>query len=240
MLSKNQLKFIRGLKKKKIRHAEKLFIAEGIKVVEELISSSFDIHQLYATSSYANPLNASDIQVISEKELQLISDFSNPNQIIGIFRMPASEAIKKTGLTVVLDDINDPGNLGTIIRLCDWFGVSQLLCSENTVDCFNQKVVQASMGSLTRVSIVYADISDFLSSDQRKVYGTFLNGKNIYDESLDKEAVVVLGNEANGISNDIEKLIENKITIPQFGESQKTESLNVAMATAIVLSEFKR
>lgn len=240
MLSKNQLKFIRGLKKKKIRQAEQLFIAEGIKVVEELVDSSFEIHQLYATPAYANPLELPNIQVITDKELQLISDFSTPNQTLGIFKMPVADTVKNVGLTVVLDEINDPGNLGTIIRLCDWFGVSQLVCSENTVDCFNQKVVQASMGSLTRVSIVYTDLIKFLTADKRSIYGTFLHGDNIYSKDLEKEAVIVLGNEANGVSHEIEKLIEKKITIPQFGEMQATESLNVAMATAIVLSEFKR
>jgi len=161
MLSKNQLKFIRSLKKKKFRQTEQLFLAEGIKVVEELINSAFKVHQLYATESYSNTLKSDDIQLISEKELRLVSDFSSPNQILGIFEIPKSKVLVKEGITVVLDEINDPGNLGTIIRLCDWFGVSQLICSENTVDCYNQKVVQSSMGSLARVSVNYVDIVVF-------------------------------------------------------------------------------
>lgn len=217
-----------------------MFLAEGIKVVEELINSSFAIHKLYATESYSNPYNVSGIEVISEKELHSISDFSNPNQILGVFEIPAPEGLTKHGITVVLDEINDPGNLGTIIRLCDWFGVDQLVCSHNTVDCFNQKVVQASMGSLKRVSIIYVDLVDYLMNETRTIYGTFLHGENIYTSQLEEHAVIVLGNEANGISNEIEKLIHTKITIPQFGEQQNTESLNVAMATAICLSEFKR
>lgn len=240
MLSKNQLKFIRSLKKKKFRQTHQLFLAEGIKVVEELINSSFAIRKLYATESYSNPYNISEIQTVSEKELQLISDFSSPNQIVGVFEIPKPEEIIKHGTSLALDEINDPGNLGTIIRLCDWFGVSQLVCSENTVDCFNQKVVQASMGSLTRVSIIYMDLSEYLSNETRTIYGTFLKGENIYNSQLDPDAVIVMGNEANGISNHIEKLIDKKITIPQFGEKQVTESLNVAMASAILLSEFKR
>ncbi len=240
MLSKNQLKFIRSLKKKKNRLTHQLFLAEGIKVVEELINSSFVISQLYATESYSNPYNISEIQGVSEKELQLISDFSSPNQIVGIFEIPKPKEIIKQGISIALDEINDPGNLGTIIRLCDWFGVSQLVCSENTVDCFNQKVVQASMGSLTRVSIIYMDLSEYLTNETRTIYGTFLKGENIYSSQLDPNAVIVMGNEANGISNHIEKLIDKKITIPQFGEKQGTESLNVAMASAILLSEFKR
>ena len=240
MLSKNQLKFIRSLKKKKFRQTHQLFLAEGIKVVEELINSPFVVNQLYATESYSNPLNAPDIQLITDKELGLVSDFSSPNQILGIFEIPKSKELVKQGITVVLDEINDPGNLGTIIRLCDWFGVSQLVCSENTVDCYNQKVVQASMGSLTRVSINYTDLVSYLANEKRTVYGTFLKGENIYNSKLEKNAVVVLGNEANGISNEIEQLVDKKITIPQFGKIHNTESLNVAMSTAITLSEFKR
>ena len=240
MLSKNQLKFIRSLKKKKFRQTHQLFLAEGIKVVEELINSSFKVHQLYATDSYSNTLKTVDIQLINEKELRMISDFSNPNQVLGIFEIPQPKDLTKNGITVVLDEINDPGNLGTIIRLCDWYGVTQLICSENTVDCFNQKVVQASMGSLTRVSVIYMDLGSYLANEKRTVYGTFLQGENIYNSKLEKNAVIVLGNEANGISNEIEQLVDKKITIPQFGEQHNTESLNVAMSTAIVLSEFKR
>lgn len=240
MLSKNQVKFIRSLKKKKFREANQLFIAEGIKVVEELIISPFVLHKLYGTAAYQNPHHIADLQLISEQELGLISDFSNPNQVLAVFEIPKVKKISNEGLTVVLDSINDPGNLGTIIRLCDWFGVTQLVCSENTVDCYNQKVVQASMGSLSRISIHYVDIEGFLKDQNRPVYGTFLEGKNIYDTKLNPDALIVLGNEANGISNAIEEIIEEKITIPQFGENHQTESLNVATATAIVLSEFKR
>ena len=240
MLSKNQVKFIRSLKKKKFRQANQLFLAEGIKVVEELLSSSFKLHKIYCTASYKNPLNIADLQIVTEKELGVISDFTNPNQVIGIFEIPHEAAPQNTGLTVALDGINDPGNLGTIIRLCDWFGVTQLICSENTVDCFNPKVVQASMGSLTRVAISYVDLADYLSKESRVIYGTFLNGENIYKTKHEANSVIVLGNEANGISDSIKALVQKTITIPQFGEQQQTESLNVATATAIFLSEFRR
>ena len=146
----------------------------------------------------------------------MVSDFSSPNQILGIFEIPKSKVLVKEGITVVLDEINDPGNLGTIIRLCDWFGVSQLICSENTVDCYNQKVVQSSMGSLARVSVNYVDIVDYLTNEKRTVYGTFLKGENIYTSKLEKNAVIVLGNEANGISSEIEQLVHKKITISIF------------------------
>lgn len=240
MLSKNQIKFIRSLKKKKFRQANGLFLAEGVKVVDELISSSFKIHKIYGTASFQNTLKIDELQIITEKELKMISDFTNPNQVIGIFEIPEKKEPLNQGLTVALDDINDPGNLGTIIRLCDWFGVSQLICSTNTVDCFNPKVVQASMGSLTRVQINYVDLSAYLSEEKREIYGTFLDGENIYSSEHEMNSVLVLGNEANGISERIEALVQRKLTIPQFGDQKQTESLNVATATAIFLSEFRR
>lgn len=240
MLSKNQVKFIRSLKKKKFQQVNQLFLAEGIKVVEELLSSSFKLHKIYCTISYQNPLKVTDLQVITEKELGMISDFTNPNQVIGVFEIPTEKTPQHKGLTIALDGINDPGNLGTIIRLCDWFGVTQLICSENTVDCYNPKVVQASMGSLARVAVNYLDLDEYLASESRIIYGTFLNGENIYDSKPEKNSVIVLGNEANGISDSIKALVQKKITIPQFGEQQQTESLNVATATAIFLSEFRR
>jgi TrmH family RNA methyltransferase len=136
--------------------------------------------------------------------------------------------------------VNDPGNLGTIIRLCDWFGISELVCSKNTVDCYNQKVVQSTMGSLTRVNISYVDLSEFLSNTQLPIYTADMEGSNVYKTSLPEKAILVMGNEANGISKEISEIVKHKLTIPRFGEIQQTESLNVATATAILLSEFKR
>lgn len=240
MLSKNQVKLIHGLKKKKIRQSENLFIAEGIKVVEELLGSKLKVRKLFFTNAYLNPYNVTDYQIITDKELQLISDFSSPNQVLGIFEIPAFKEPVHKGLTVLLDEINDPGNLGTIIRLCDWFGADQLVCSKNTADCYNQKVVQASMGSLARVSVTYVDAVSYLKNEKRPVYGTFLNGENVYLTPLVSDAVLVLGNEANGISKAVEAYVTQKITIPQFGEKHLTESLNVAMAAAVFLSEFRR
>lgn len=240
MLSKNQLKLISSLRKKKYRQQHNLFIAEGIKVVEELLISKFKLHILFCTDDYSNDLLIDPIQNISEKEINLISEFKNPNKVLALFEIPENDKISTSGICLVLDEINDPGNLGTIIRLCDWFGIDQLICSLNTVDCYNSKVVQASMGSLSRVSIAYKDINKYLKNDKRPIYGAVLKGNNIYKANLEKEAVLILGNEANGISNSVQKLISKHITIPQFGETKKTESLNVAMATAILLSEFKR
>ena len=143
------------------------------------------------------------------------------------------------GLIVALEDVRDPGNLGTIIRLCDWFGVKQLVCSSETVDVYNPKVIQSTMGSIKRVNVSYLNLNTFISETKLPVFGTFMDGKNVYNEALPKEAILVFGNEANGISSNLEKVIKNRIAIPRFGEVQETESLNVATATAIFLSEFK-
>ena len=143
-------------------------------------------------------------------------------------------------MVLVLDEINDPGNLGAIIRLCDWFGIDQLICSKDTVDCYNAKVVQASMGSLTRVSIFYMDLEAYLKSTKKPTYATLMDGENVYKTTLPNNAILVMGNEANGISKAVLELLDNTISIPRFGNLQQTESLNVATATAILLSEFKR
>ena len=154
--------------------------------------------------------------------------------------MPADKPILETGLIMALDSIRDPGNLGTIVRLCDWFGIQQIICSKETVDIFNPKVVQATMGSIARVNVNYIDLSDFLKETKLPLFGTFMDGDNIYKTELSQEGIIIMGNEANGISSELEILISNRLTIPRFGNLQKTESLNVATATAIVLSEFRR
>lgn len=242
MVSKNQFKLISRLKKKKYRSEYQLFLVEGIKVVEEFVQSDFKPHLIFCTKEYNNTLPINNLLVISDKELKSMSEFSTPNQILGVFEIPKDNDIKTDGLTLVLDGINDPGNLGTIIRMCDWFGVEQIICSPDTVDCYNSKVVQASMGSLSRVTIIYTNIISFLKRETRPIFGALLEGENVYQKKLTKESVLVLGNEANGISKEVQKLITSKITIPQFGEIKirRTNSLNVATATAILLSEFMR
>lgn len=239
MLSKNQIKFINGLKRKKKRLSEQLFIAEGEKVVGEFLAADFELSELFATSEYRGPENV-EFQEISDKELKAISSFTTPNKVLAVFKIPEQKPVVRTGLALALDGVNDPGNLGTIIRLCDWFDITQLICSTDTVDCFNPKTVQASMGSLSRTKINYLDLKDHLMSEDRPIYGTFMDGKNLYQSDLNKEAVLVLGNEANGISEEIASLVNERVSIPQFGKVQSTESLNVAMATAIFLSEFRR
>jgi len=238
-LSKNQLKLITSLQQKKYRTLNNLFIAEGTKVVNEFLNSNFELEHLFCVDSLLFK-NIENRTQISELELKKISSLKTPNNVLAIFKIPEKSTLVNDGFIVALDGINDPGNLGTIIRLCDWFGVDQLICSSNTVDCYNSKVVQASMGSLTRVSIIYTNLETYLENSSLPKYASLMEGENVYKSELPKNAVLVMGNEANGISKTILNLLSKTISIPRFGEVQETESLNVATATAILLSEFKR
>ena len=240
MVSKNQIKLITSLQQKKFRKEHQLFFAEGKKVIQELIHSNFFLENLFTTTASFPEVNPKKILPISESELKKISALTTPNDCLAVFRMPESKSINETGLIVALDDIRDPGNLGTIIRLCDWFGISELVCSEETVDIYNPKVVQATMGSIARVNVTYVNLEKFIAETTLPVFGTFMDGDNIYKSDLPKEGIIVMGNEANGISSQIEKAVNHRIAIPRFGNLQQTESLNVATATAIILSEFKR
>jgi TrmH family RNA methyltransferase len=239
-ISKNQFKLITSLSQKKYRLKHKLFIAEGVKVVQELMNSSFEVEILFCTDDFSLDISDEKIVSVSEIELKKISTLKSPNKVLGLFKIPEGNSFKNKGITVVLDAINDPGNLGTIIRLCDWFGVNELICSKDTVDCYNQKVVQASMGSLTRIAIYYVNLVDYLLENNRPTFIADMDGENVYKANLPKEGILIMGNEANGVSKEIKALVTNKISIPRFGETQETESLNVATATAILLSEFKR
>jgi TrmH family RNA methyltransferase len=239
-LSKNNLKLITSLQQKKYRQKHNLFVAEGVKVIMELLGSSIKASHIFTTDeSFLVPSEIA-FTVISDLELKKISTLKNPNKVLGLFKIPENINVNNDNLTIALDEVNDPGNLGTIIRLCDWFGISELVCSKNTVDCYNQKVVQSTMGSLTRVNISYVDLSEFLSNTQLPIYTADMEGSNVYKTSLPEKAILVMGNEANGISKEISEIVKHKLTIPRFGEIQQTESLNVATATAILLSEFKR
>ncbi|OIQ38107.1 MAG: RNA methyltransferase [Bacteroidetes bacterium MedPE-SWsnd-G1] len=240
MLSKNQIKLIKSLHQKKYRTKNSLFVVEGVKGVNEFLNSHFTLEKLFCTENFSNELDRNFIEVISSMELKKISNLNSPNEVLGVFKIPEPKKMNPEIFSLVLDEVNDPGNLGTIIRLCDWFGIEQLICSENTVDCYNFKVVQSTMGSLSRVSIIYSDIKQFIKSSNLPIYAAMMNGENVYRKSLPGKGILVMGNEANGISPEVSELITNKITIPKFGEKQLTESLNVATATAILLSEFKR
>ncbi|MBB3123924.1 TrmH family RNA methyltransferase [Mesoflavibacter sabulilitoris] len=236
MISKNQIKNITRLQQKKYRQQEGLFIAEGVKVINEFLNSTFKLVDLFTTKTF----NVENETLITEAELKKISALKTPNTALAVFKIPKLSLIESKGLIVALDALRDPGNLGTIIRLCDWFGVKQLLCSKETVDCFNPKVVQATMGSLTRVNVFYIDLNHYLEETKQTVFGAFMDGENVYASNLPTEGILVLGNEANGISQSIEKHVNQRISIPRFGDLQATESLNVATAGAILLSEFRR
>jgi len=238
VISKNQIKFIKSLSLKKNRVKTKFFIAEGEKVVNELLSSKFEIEQIYATKnfSFINSDQKSFITLVSNEELSRISNLASPNNVLAIVRFCQQELKNNTGITLVLDDVNDPGNLGTIIRMCDWFGVTQLICSNNTVDCYNPKVVQSAMGSLFRVNITYLDLTTYLANIDTPIYGAYMAGIDIKGQESPKQAHLIMGNEANGISESISKYITNKVSIKNIGEN--AESLNVAVATSILLHEF--
>lgn len=232
-ITKNQLKLIRSLQQKKYRKENKLFIVEGVKNIEELLKSDFNIHSLYATSDWQG--NYTNKTSISKKELSQISTLSTPDRVLALVHFPNPNKNTNTNLTLVLDSINDPGNLGTIIRTADWFGVSQIICSENSVDCYNPKVVQATKGSIFRVNVSYTNLKEYLSENKMPVYGATLKGVNLRDSKL-QDGVILMGSESHGISNELMEFVTHEISIPKFGGA---ESLNVAIATSIILNEFK-
>ncbi len=238
MLSKNQIKLITRLKQKKYRLQDGFFVVEGIKTIKELLQSNLTLHVLYTTETFN--IDAKNEILISEEDLKRISFLKTPNKALAIFKTPKAKVVETNRLIVALDAVRDPGNLGTIIRLCDWFGITDLVCSKETVDCFNPKVIQATMGSITRVNISYINLEAFIKNTDLPVFGAFMKGETVYNKQLPKKGILVMGNEANGISNAIETYITEKISIPRFGDLQATESLNVATATAILLSEFRR
>ena len=233
MLTNQKIKFIRSLSLKKNRLENQLFIVEGEKNVEEFVQSEYEIESIYSTNSfYENSI------IISNKDLERISNLNNPNKVLAIVKIPKYDLKTFGNLVIALDKIQDPGNLGTIIRLCDWFGVKEIICSKDCVDQYNSKVVQASMGSLSRVKIEYCDLkTKLLSMKDYSIISMALNGNNIKDPlTLDKK-VIVLGNEGNGIRDEIMQLSNQTITINKSKDS-KAESLNVANACAIALYRF--
>ncbi len=252
MLSKNKLKYIRSLALKKNRDAEQVFLAEGPKITEEL-AGHFTCRLLAGTAEYLSKrphIEAEEVLEISPKELEQASQLKSPHDVLAVFRRectgsspsPADAANMKT-LSLALDDVQDPGNLGTIIRLADWFGIEDIYCSLHTADAFAPKVVQATMGAIARVRIHYVNLPDFLNNlpEGTPVYGTFLEGDNLYNEQLTTNGILVMGNEGNGISKETERFITNRLFIPNYPASRQTsESLNVAVATAVACAEFRR
>ena len=236
MISKNQIKFVRQLEQKKYRKKEGLFVAEGPKVVGDLLRAGFKAHTIFATSEWES--QGQTFQEVSDEELRRVSFLQHPQRVLALFFIPTESVPSVSSLSLALDDVQDPGNLGTIIRIADWFGIDTIYCSENTADAWSPKVVQATMGSIARVNIIYTDLQELISKAQVPVYGTLLDGQDIYTHELSKEGIIVMGNEGNGISAPIRKLINRRLLIPQFHEGP--ESLNVAIATAITCSEFRR
>jgi TrmH family RNA methyltransferase len=240
MVTKNQIKLISSLHQKKFRQANELFIAEGVKVIQELLDAEFELEHIYATTPMFDGLSAAKFSLISADELKKISALTVPNNCLAIFKIPRSKSFDIKGLVVALDSIRNPGNLGTILRICDWFGIRQIICSPDTVDIYNPKVIQATMGSIARVNCLYTELLPILESANLPIFGTYMDGANIYKMDLPENGIIVMGNEANGISTAIENIVTSRIAIPRFGDLQKTESLNVATATALILSEFRR
>ena len=239
MLSKNQVKLIQKLQQKKYRNELNLFIVERKKSIVEFLQAGYRLELLIAIEVFATALNNHPITLVSKEELRKVSSLKNPDEGLAIFHQRQHKGILQEGVILALDNVQDPGNLGTLIRLCDWFGIETLICNSQTVDCYNPKVVQASMGSLTRVAVHYVDLAGFLATCALPLYAMDLDGENLYTTEFPEDCVLILGNEANGISPEIRALADGIITIPRFGKLQQTESLNVAMAGAIVVSQVR-
>lgn len=237
MLTNNDSKLINSLVKKKFRQKYNKFTVEGVKIIEELLKNGYAVDKIYTTELFSTNSDVNQI-LISDNELKKISQLVQPNTALALCEIPQEKELNLNGLVIALDDIRDPGNLGTIIRLADWFGVEQIICSKETVDLYNQKVIQSTMASFTRVQVNYVDLKEVFTNYKNPILGTFMDGENIYKKDFPKDAIMVMGNEANGISDELLPFISDKITIPRFGKLQQTESLNVAMATGILLSEF--
>ncbi len=252
-LSKSKILFINSLKQKKCRDESRSFLAEGNKIVLELLSSDYSVNQIFAPADWLTK-NEKKLKKVSEvfecsgSDLERISLQKTPDGVLAIASQKKNNIVKEqyiNDLSLVLDTIQDPGNLGTIVRAADWFGIKHIFCSTDTVDIYNPKVIQSTMGSFLRCVVEYVELPLFLSKHKQiegfDVYGAFLNGKNIYSEELSPKGFLVMGNEGNGISPKIEKYISQRISIPSFASGNGgSESLNVAIATAVICSEFRR
>lgn len=247
-ISKNKIKYIRSLELRKKRKEEKVFLAETPKLVQELLEH-FHCTYLAATEEWISEhpnIPADEIAMVSQEELEKTSLQKTPQHVLGIFKQPEwSYDLNEIcqSLNLVLDDIQDPGNLGTIIRIADWFGIEDVFCSLNTADIYSPKAIQATMGAIARVRVHYLNITEFIkqASQQMPVYGTFLDGANIYKKPLSNNGLIIMGNEGKGICEEIRQLVSHKLLIPNFPANRTTsESLNVAIATAIVCAEFRR
>ncbi|MEI7595223.1 MAG: RNA methyltransferase [Bacteroidota bacterium] len=252
MISTSQIKLISSLKLKKNRDFHSLFIAEGAKITEELIRSSnsikiqtvFGIEDWIIENQKLLENFGINYQIITEEQLSRISQLQTPNKVLALcHKLENKKPSENFSLALALDNISDPGNLGTIVRIADWFGIDTIICSENTVDIYNPKVIQATMGSFLRVKLFYTKLASYLKDSNKNIYGTLLDGENIYKTDIKSNSIIVIGNEANGISPEIEKLVTHKIKIPSYPHTNtenNPESLNAAIATSITVAEFKR
>ena len=251
MISKAKIKFIRSLEQKKYRRTERLFVAEGPKVVSDIMKVVTPVI-VVATSDWINShrdslSDATELYEVDHDTLCKVSFLQHPQHVIAVFPqeslVPPQVMFDTTALSLALDGVQDPGNLGTIIRIADWFGIENIFCSHGTADAFNPKTVQATMGAIGRVKVHYVDLPSFIETIKEKapLYGTFLDGDNIYEKELTNRGVIIMGNEGNGISDDCGKLIKERLLIPKYDKERSTsEALNVSVATAIVCSEFRR
>lgn len=247
MLSKNKQKYIHSLVQKKYRDAEKCFVAEGPKTVDELLPH-FSCTILCATNEYLQShrnITAKEIIEVTPQELTSVSNQKTPQQVLAVFTTPAPQLprIDANTLYLALDGVQDPGNLGTIIRLADWFGIRHIVCSPTTADAYSPKVVQATMGALARVAICYTDLPQWLSTlpQGTPIYGTHLNGEDMYQQQLTSHGIIIMGNEGQGITSEVERLVTHRLRIPSYPPNVPTsESLNVAIATAVVCAEIRR
>ena len=246
MIGKNTIKWVHSLEMKKNRKREGLFVAEGPKVVGDLLSR-FRLHSVFATDEWTGGDSiGADVRVerVDDDTLRRLSFLQHPQQVVAVMEMNKEEKVEVDAdrLTIMLDGVQDPGNLGTIIRIADWFGIDSIICSPDTADAYNPKVVQATMGSLGRVSVTYSPLVPLLSSlpADMPIYGTLLDGKDIYQKELTHHGVIIMGNEGNGISDEVRAMVTHPLLIPRFRQGESAESLNVAVATAITCSEFCR
>lgn len=249
MISKSLLKLIKSLEQRKFRKETGLFVAEGGKTVQDLLDLGLACTNIIATEEWLknHKISTTDtITVVSEEEMKKASFLRTPQGVLALFKQQTyvtDHTVPEHELCLALDNIQDPGNMGTIIRIADWFGIKNIYCSNGTVDIYNPKTVQATMGAIGRVKVHYTDLPQLITSlaDKAPVYGTFLDGENIYSKQLSNNGLIIMGNEGNGISDECERLIKERLLIPNYPAGCKTsESLNVSVATAIICSEFRR
>lgn len=238
MVPKSLIKLVVCLKQKKYRTRHGLFVVEGEKMVGELLEAGMRPFTVFVDGSVGS-LGLGKVEQVGAEALKAMSSLKSPNGVLGVFHMPADQGTVEGDWVLALDAVRDPGNLGTIIRLCDWFGISQLVCSPDTVDCYNPKVLQATMGSIARVAVRYTDLAEYLDKSPLPVFAAFMEGDAVQGAKLPERGLLLMGNEAHGISHGLKEHIGQRISIPQYG-GQSAESLNVATATAILLHEIRR